>query len=147
MVVIAVFWTQPLFDLLLHLLLHLLLYIYITFYIVFILLWHSFFGPGYQWVNFGFAQILKFSKKVVYNDFLLCEFCLCQTLNSEDNAREASLGSWFLDVKFTFYLSTLRVESTKTMSMEDVSTGELKNKEYLRSKDKAKKWLDVSRHI
>ena len=40
------------------------------------------------------------------------------------------------------------IESTKITSMEDVSTGVLeKNKEYLRSKDKAKKWYDVSRHI
>ena len=32
--------------------------------------------------------------------------------------------------------------------MEDVSTGVLeKNKEYLRSKDKAKKWYDISRYI
>ena len=31
--------------------------------------------------------------------------------------------------------------------MEDVSTGVLEKKEYLRSKDKAKKWYDVSRHI
>ena len=32
--------------------------------------------------------------------------------------------------------------------MDEVSTGELeKNKEYLRSKDKSKKWYDVSRHI
>ena len=32
--------------------------------------------------------------------------------------------------------------------MEDVSTGVFeKNKEYLRSKDKAKKWYDVSRHL
>ena len=41
------------------------------------------------------------------------------------------------------------VESIKTTSMETVSTGVLdKNKEhYLRSKDKAEKWYDVSRHI
>ena len=40
------------------------------------------------------------------------------------------------------------IESAKTTSKEDVSTGVLeKNKEYLRSKDKAKKWYDVSRHI
>ena len=32
--------------------------------------------------------------------------------------------------------------------MEDVSAGVLeKNKEYLKSKDKAKKWYDVSSHI
>ena len=32
--------------------------------------------------------------------------------------------------------------------MEDVSTEVLeKNKEYLKSKDKDKKWYDVSRHI
>ena len=43
---------------------------------------------------------------------------------------------------------TLPIESIKTMSMEDVSAGVLeKNKEYLRSKDKAEKWYDVSRHI
>ena len=34
------------------------------------------------------------------------------------------------------------------MSIEDVNTGVLeKNDEYLRSKDKAKKWYDVSGHI
>ena len=39
------------------------------------------------------------------------------------------------------------IESTKTTSVEDVSTGVLEKKEYLRSNDKAKKWYDVSRHI
>ena len=121
MVVIAVFWTQPLFDLLLHFTFYICCYVYHVLY-SFHFIMALFFGPGYQWV---FGQILKFSKKkkVVYNDFLLCEFCLGQTRNNEDNARVASMESWFLDVKFTFYLSTLRVESTKTMSMEDVSTG------------------------
>ena len=37
------------------------------------------------------------------------------------------------------------IESTKTTSMEDVSTGVLEKR--IRSKDKAKKWYDVSRHI
>ena len=42
----------------------------------------------------------------------------------------------------------ISIESIKTTSMEDVSTGVLeKNKEYLRSKDKGEKWYDVSRHI
>ena len=42
----------------------------------------------------------------------------------------------------------IEIESTTATSMEDVSTGVLENnKEYLRSKDKAKKWYDVSRHI
>ena len=42
----------------------------------------------------------------------------------------------------------LEIESIKTTSMEDVSTRVLvKNKEYLRSKHKAKKWYDVLRHI
>ena len=31
--------------------------------------------------------------------------------------------------------------------MEDVGTEVLEKKEYLRSKDKANKWYDVSRHI
>ena len=42
----------------------------------------------------------------------------------------------------TYLINTVSdlVESTKTTSMEDVSSGALeKNKEYLRSKDKAKK--------
>ena len=40
------------------------------------------------------------------------------------------------------------IESTKTTSMEDVSKGVLeRNKEYLKSKDKTKKWYDVSRHL
>ena len=41
------------------------------------------------------------------------------------------------------------IESLKTTSVENVSTGVLKkNKEhYLRSKDKADKWYDVSRHV
>ena len=39
------------------------------------------------------------------------------------------------------------VESKKTTSTEDVSTGVLEKKKYLRSNDKAKKWYDVSRHI
>ena len=46
-----------------------------------------------------------------------------------------------------FCMSVL-IKSTKTTSLEDVSTGVLKkNKEHLSSKDKAKKWYDVSRHI
>ena len=45
---------------------------------------------------------------MLYIDLLLSEFGLYQTLNSEDNAREACMGSWFLDVKFTLHLSTLR---------------------------------------
>ena len=45
---------------------------------------------------------------MLYIDLLLSEFGLYQTLNSEDNAREACMGSWFLDVRFTWYLSTLR---------------------------------------
>ena len=45
-------------------------------------------------------------------------------------------------------LQCFLIESTKTTSMEDVSIGVLeKNKEYLRSKDKAKKWYDASRHM
>ena len=45
-------------------------------------------------------------------------------------------------------LEALGIVSTKTTSMEDVSTGVLdKNKDYLRRKDKAKKRYDVSRHI
>ena len=40
------------------------------------------------------------------------------------------------------------LESIKITSMEDISTGVIeKNKEYLRVKDKAEKWYDVSRHI
>ena len=44
---------------------------------------------------------------MLYIDLLLSKFGLYQTLNSEDNAREACMGSWFLDVRFTLYLSTL----------------------------------------
>ena len=44
----------------------------------------------------------------MYIDLLLSEFGSYQTLNSEDNAREACNGSWFLDVRFTLYLSTRR---------------------------------------
>ena len=45
---------------------------------------------------------------MLYIDLLLSEFGLYQILNSEDNDREACMGSWFLDVRFTLYLSTLR---------------------------------------
>ena len=47
-------------------------------------------------------------KKVLYIDLLLSKYGLYQTLNSDDNAREACMGSWSLDVRFTLYLSTLR---------------------------------------
>ena len=41
-----------------------------------------------------------------------------------------------------------RIESIKTRSMENASTGVLgKKKHYLRSKDKADKWYDVSRYM
>ena len=46
------------------------------------------------------------------------------------------------------YFAALVIESTKTTSMEKVSTGVFeKIKNILKSKDKAKKWYDVSRHI
>ena len=45
---------------------------------------------------------------VLYIDLLLSEFGLYQILNSEDNAREACMGSWFLDVRLILYISTLR---------------------------------------
>ena len=58
---------------------------------------------------------------------------------------------------FNVFLKLLKIkhvldklkESIKTTSMENVSTGVIeKNKEqYLRSKDKAEKWYDISRHI
>ena len=46
-------------------------------------------------------------------------------------------------------LRTDLIESIKTMSMENISTGVVdKNKEhYLRCKDKAKKSFDVIRHM
>ena len=49
---------------------------------------------------------------------------------------------------YWLFVNSFAIESTKTTSMEDPSTGVLeKKKEYLRSKDKVKKWYDVSRHI
>ena len=55
-----------------------------------------------------------------------------------------AMSCYFSRVTFNMH----PIESTKTTCMEYVSTGVLeKNKEYLRSKDKAKKLYDVSRHI
>ena len=50
-----------------------------------------------------------------------------------------STGDWWIYLTKAQWCISVSIESTKTTSMEDVSTGVLeKNKEFLRNKDKAK---------
>ena len=77
-----------------------------------------------------------------------CSDVLGEFAGQQDIHRAMLLSGGFIDLHGASGIGAMPIESTKTTSMEDVSAGVLeKNKEYIGSKDKAKTWYDVSRHI
>ena len=78
---------------------------------------------------------------------LIFVYVMQEKIYAENRTRDRQT-TYIVTTKLHFAIRFISIESLKTTSMEGVRTGVLeKNKEYLRSKDKAEKWYDVSRHI